>query len=379
MNGSQQHTAAAAAEPSPPTSGSARTRTRTLSSTAAPAAIDTSPQALYKHQKHLQPDQGIVDPGSPSTQALDRIMSNLAEQQQQQQQQQNHHLHQQQQVQQQQQQQQLHHQNQNQQHQLLYLNSAIAAGSTTQSNISTNSANSAGNLKRNSSPSLQTLALQSSQPSSSLSHSPSDTPSSATAYINSTGSAYSSAASTPVGSDTFNLTAYSVGGHHLSQLQHLHLAVPNTPPPYTTSFGVTGDASGSAISNSNPLQHRPHTPLKSSFPSSISSDHPESPSATINFDAVSTGQSPSSHYKPFSSAKPGRKHHMGSEKHMGSLPTIHYQNGRGRRKWHCPLFFLFFPFPCLCSSSLIYCPDREYCHVDQKEEKRRGGGGVGPM
>ncbi|KAG0233721.1 hypothetical protein BGW41_001391 [Actinomortierella wolfii] len=349
MNGPQQPAAATASAGGSvsPASGSSRTRTRTLSN-AAPA-INTSPQALFKNQKHLQPEQGIPDPGSPSTQALDKIMSNLVEQNQlqrqqqqqlqQQQQQQLHNYQQQQQfyLQQQQQQQQQQHQVQQhqsqqqqhlhhqQQHQLqLQLSPAIAAGST-------GNTNSTGNLKRNSIPSLQTLAQHSSQPSS-FPHSAlsSDVPSSAAAHISSTGSNYSSPVTTLVGSETHSSAAHSTSGHHLSQLHH-HLAVPNTPPPFTTSFGVTGEASGSAVSNSNPLQHRPHTPLKSSFPSSISSDLPESPSATINFDTVPAGNTSTPHYKPFST-KPGRNHHMGTEKHVGSLPTIHYQNGRGRHE-----------------------------------------------
>ncbi|KAG0263005.1 hypothetical protein DFQ27_002000 [Actinomortierella ambigua] len=377
MNGPQQiPSVAAAAAPPPPLpaspgsgsvtgsgSGSARTRARTLSSnnsSAAPATLDTSPQALlFKHQRHLQPEQTISDPGSPSTQALDKIMSSLVEQQQQQQQQQQqlHHYHQQHQQYHLQQQQQQQQQQQHQQHHYQQQHPSATTNSTST------------NLKRNSTLSQQTLAplsttttsttTSTTQSSSSfLPHSAlsSDSPPSAAAppYIHSAGSHYSAspAANTLVGSDLpshHNHPApYSVAAsssHHLpSQHQH-QFPVPNTPPPHTASFGIaTADASGSAISNSNPLQHRPFTPLKSSFPGSISSDLPESPSATINFDPVSsttgtitstTGHSPPSHqYKPFStsssSSKPGRKHPMGTEKHMGSLPTIHYQNGRGR-------------------------------------------------
>ncbi|KAF8937180.1 hypothetical protein BGZ58_003126 [Dissophora ornata] len=95
--------------------------------------------------------------------------------------------------------------------------------------------------------------------------------------------------------------------------------------------------------SSNPLQHRPHTPLKSSFgatdhlsdnvtispsSSSSSSTHvgggggfPPKSSVGTSFENITT-----------LSTKAGRKHFTDNEKHLGPLPTIHSSNGRGRQE-----------------------------------------------
>ncbi|KAF8947765.1 hypothetical protein BGZ47_008007 [Haplosporangium gracile] len=116
------------------------------------------------------------------------------------------------------------------------------------------------------------------------------------------------------------------------------------------------------ISNS-PLQHRPHTPLKSSFPISITSDNlsdhsvplSASTSASIHIGGgggggggvgggggIGMGSKSSSsghsyetttplHFKSLST-KTGRSHYADNEKQLGSLPTIHYQGRDGRQE-----------------------------------------------
>ncbi|KAG0313518.1 hypothetical protein BGZ97_010089 [Linnemannia gamsii] len=111
------------------------------------------------------------------------------------------------------------------------------------------------------------------------------------------------------------------------------------------------------ISNS-PLQHRPHTPLKSTFPTSITSDNPAdhsvpvsaSTSASVHIGGgsgsgggaggIGMGSNSSSghsyetttplHFKSLST-KTGRSLYADNEKQLGSLPTIHHQ-GRGGRQ-----------------------------------------------
>ncbi|KAF9112827.1 hypothetical protein BGX27_002706 [Mortierella sp. AM989] len=145
----------------------------------------------------------------------------------------------------------------------------------------------------------------------------------------------------------------------------------NSAGPYSSgsvysNAGVNhgGSSPNLALANSNsslstlsgsPLQHRPHTPLKSTFPLSIS----EYPSDTItmapssspssssyvgdgkeipaspgmrggSFETITTAPAPSL-FKSLST-KTGRKHLLNSEKHLGSLPTIHHSNDRGRNE-----------------------------------------------
>ncbi|KAF9086313.1 hypothetical protein BGX23_008985 [Mortierella sp. AD031] len=114
------------------------------------------------------------------------------------------------------------------------------------------------------------------------------------------------------------------------------------------------------ISNSSPLQHRPLTPLKSSFPVPATSDNPSdhsvstsaSTSASIHIggggggggdggggSGIGKGSNSSSghsyeisaplHFKSLST-KTGRSQYADNEKQLGSLPTIHHQ-GRGGR------------------------------------------------
>ncbi|KAI7815844.1 hypothetical protein BC939DRAFT_81461 [Gamsiella multidivaricata] len=143
----------------------------------------------------------------------------------------------------------------------------------------------------------------------------------------------------------------------------------------------------STLTGNSPLQHRPHTPLKSSFPLSITSEHP---SDTMTIPPLSSSSSPSAYHAGisggagaagaaggrggggggggegggggadivppssassslpggsfentsivpgpfhFKSLSTGRMHNMGNEKNLGSLPTIQHQNGRRRRKF----------------------------------------------
>ncbi|KAG0040541.1 hypothetical protein BGZ83_002501, partial [Gryganskiella cystojenkinii] len=151
----------------------------------------------------------------------------------------------------------------------------------------------------------------------------------------------------------------------------------------SSTSSSTGAAQDSNIHISvNPLQHRPHTPLRSSFQlSDHPSDHPISslspsassstssllnpsmnsmapisstsigigtasnllPSSNLSslsaqgngvtgesYETISTAQSPPSLLRSFS--KSGRRSFMDNEKYVGSLPTIHHQNGRGRHE-----------------------------------------------
>ncbi|KAF9959881.1 hypothetical protein BGZ72_008533 [Mortierella alpina] len=172
---------------------------------------------------------------------------------------------------------------------------------------------------------------------------------------------------------------YSHSQHH----NHSHSSSSNVYGHASASS--TGSNPNLALANSSgslntlvgnsPLQHRPHTPLKSSFPLSISSDQPSDPltmppssplssnvhigeagggggggggaggsrgpagggpssltssssAAGVSFDTLSTAPTPSL-FRSLST-KSGRKQLMNNEKHLGSLPTIHHQSGRGR-------------------------------------------------
>ncbi|KAG0377962.1 hypothetical protein BGX24_005051 [Mortierella sp. AD032] len=117
---------------------------------------------------------------------------------------------------------------------------------------------------------------------------------------------------------------------------------------------ANSNSSISTLINNSPLQHRPHTPLKSSFSASITSDNPSdhsvpssaSTSAGIHIGGggsggggIGIGGNPSSgnsyetttplHFKSLST-KSGRSHYADNEKQLGSLPTMHHQ-GRGGR------------------------------------------------
>ncbi|KAG0337107.1 hypothetical protein BG004_007771, partial [Podila humilis] len=117
------------------------------------------------------------------------------------------------------------------------------------------------------------------------------------------------------------------------------------------------------VGGSSPLQHRPHTPLKSSFPphsntspggehnsadhvitghstqvaagagagfSSAGADANPTPSTSSEYpgETISTGKQPS--LLRSLSTQNGRQQFLTPEKPVGSLPTIHHQNGRGR-------------------------------------------------
>ncbi|ORZ20094.1 hypothetical protein BCR41DRAFT_351248 [Lobosporangium transversale] len=149
-----------------------------------------------------------------------------------------------------------------------------------------------------------------------------------------------------------------------------YFTIPNSPGTvhYSSSsiYGnggtnSTGSQTSLAPSNgslsthigSSPLQYRPHTPLKSSFSPSISSDHPSdtvmiSPSASSNahgetgasiaksasensFETNTGAQTPAL-FKSLSTKKTGRNPYMSNEKQLGPLPTINRQSGLGRRK-----------------------------------------------
>ncbi|KAK3840173.1 MAG: nucleotide-sugar transporter-domain-containing protein [Linnemannia elongata] len=123
---------------------------------------------------------------------------------------------------------------------------------------------------------------------------------------------------------------------------------------------ANSNSSISTLISNSPLQHRPHTPLKSSFPTSVTSDNPSdhsvpvsaSTSASIHLGGggggggggvgggIGMGTHSSSghsyetttpmHFKSLST-KTGRSHYADNEKQLGSLPTIHHQ-GRGGRQ-----------------------------------------------
>ncbi|KAG0320531.1 hypothetical protein BGZ99_004445 [Dissophora globulifera] len=169
----------------------------------------------------------------------------------------------------------------------------------------------------------------------------------------------------------------------------------NTPPATKTSFGLSSSNnssstnlhqyystagggnshsgnshhhSGLTAANANgsigslgvtsPLQHRPHTPSKSSFPLSITSDYYPSdsvaiPSASTSnvhtgghsggsgavgsasssasdlFESIAVNSTPSTFNSL--STKTGRRH-FGNEKHLGPLPTMHSPTGRERQE-----------------------------------------------
>ncbi|KAF9932153.1 hypothetical protein FBU30_008840 [Linnemannia zychae] len=129
------------------------------------------------------------------------------------------------------------------------------------------------------------------------------------------------------------------------------------------NFANSNSSLNTLVSNS-PLHNRPHTPLKSSFSSSITSDNPgdhsvpmSAPSSTgkhiggrggeesigsgfgMASSSSSIGQSFETtaplHFKSLST-KSGHSHYADNEKQLGSLPTIHHQ-GRGRQE--PPTFF----------------------------------------
>lgn len=142
---------------------------------------------------------------------------------------------------------------------------------------------------------------------------------------------------------------------------------------------ANSNSSISTLISNSPLQHRPHTPLKSSFPISVTSDNPSdhsvpvsaSTSASIHLGGggggggggvgggIGMGSSSSSghsyettaplHFKSLST-KTGRSHYADNEKQLGSLPTIHHQGRGGRRKFHgyvCSLL-------CLCVHVCVF-------------------------
>ncbi|KAF9188491.1 hypothetical protein BGZ49_003942 [Haplosporangium sp. Z 27] len=117
---------------------------------------------------------------------------------------------------------------------------------------------------------------------------------------------------------------------------------------------ANSNSSLSTLTSNSPLQHRPNTPLKSSFPISIS-EYPSdtftaapssSPSSNIqlgderdpsapsssrgSFEAITTAPS-QSFFRSFST-KAGRNHFSNNENHVGTLPTIHHPNDRARHE-----------------------------------------------
>ncbi|CAO3574526.1 unnamed protein product [Mortierella alpina] len=380
--------------------GSARPRTR---------SINTDPDQLQVQQD----DSFQVK--SPATEALDQLMSNLAQNQQQQQQNQ-----------------QSQQQNQNQQQLRAHGAPPLALQPTNAHSSSPPSFSPTYNNTNNSSNSshrpFQPFAASSLSSSQSHSRQHSQT------------TVVGSSANTPSSEHYQHLQLHRSGSqstldpsptdagpfsHQQDSIRSMSQHKSSTPPPSSTGLGsgntsshhhamnnssgsnsythpqhithshshssssVYGNASASstgsnpnlALANSSgslntlvgnsPLQHRPHTPLKASFPLSISSDQPSdsltmppssplssnvhigetgggggagggrgsagggpssltssSSAAGVSFDTLSTAPTPSL-FRSLST-KSGRKQLMNNEKHLGSLPTIHHQSGRGR-------------------------------------------------
>ncbi|KAG0090372.1 hypothetical protein BGZ92_003083 [Podila epicladia] len=113
----------------------------------------------------------------------------------------------------------------------------------------------------------------------------------------------------------------------------------------TSSTGAISSSSLNTLVGASPLQHRPHTPLKSSFPASVTSDsHNNSMMNSEGVSSAGADANPSEHpgEPPISTRKPsllrslstksGREQLMTPEKSVGSLPTMQHQSGRGRHE-----------------------------------------------
>ncbi|KAF9336079.1 hypothetical protein BG006_009773 [Podila minutissima] len=113
----------------------------------------------------------------------------------------------------------------------------------------------------------------------------------------------------------------------------------------TSSTGVISSSSLNTLVGASPLQHRPHTPLKSSFPVSMTSNpHNDPMMNSAGFSSAGADANPSEHPSEplISTGKPslfrslstksGREQLMAPEKPVGSLPTMQHQNGRGRHE-----------------------------------------------
>lgn len=173
---------------------------------------------------------------------------------------------------------------------------------------------------------------------------------------------YRPSATLPVDQDTFNNDSPGTPPAYIQNFHSVYSSKNNSSAslnmgtnfvnPTASSTGAISSSSLNTLVGASPLQHRPHTPLKSSFPDSITSD-PHTNLATMNsgFSSAGADANPPEHPgdPPISTRKPslfrslstksGREQLMTPEKAVGSLPTMQH-NGRGRRKCyfrHCPM------------------------------------------
>ncbi|KAF9216700.1 hypothetical protein BGZ59_008526 [Podila verticillata] len=165
---------------------------------------------------------------------------------------------------------------------------------------------------------------------------------------------YRPSAILPVDQDTVNNDSPGTPPAHIQSFHSMYSSKNNSSAslnmgvnfvnPSASSTGAISSSSLNTLVGASPLQHRPHTPLKSSFPVSITSDpHADLSMMNSGFSSAGADANPSEHPgdPPISTRKPslfrslstksGREQLMTPEKPVGSLPTMQH-NGRGRHE-----------------------------------------------